>query len=54
MMEGSDPVITFVYQPLYGPVPGYQDGAKLGMEVLLKLKKEGGERGEWRVCQATF
>lgn len=47
-------MVTLLYQPLYGPVPGYESGLRLGNDVMLKLKKEGGERGEWRVSQGAF
>lgn len=54
ILEGSDPLVTLTYQPLHGDVPGYTAGAHLGREVRLILKREGGERGEWRVLKGNF
>lgn len=52
--DGADPMLTLIYEPLYGPVPGYKQGTPLGPEVRLILRKEGGEEGEWRVFRGIF
>jgi hypothetical protein len=39
---------------MYGPVPGYTDGAPLGEPISLSLQRQGGPRGEWRVTRGSF
>lgn len=42
------------YQPVYGPVPGYDAGAAMGEPITIALQRQGGSLGEWRITQGTF
>eukprot|EP00798_Chlamydomonas_sp_ICE-L_P006346 gene6346-2972_t len=52
--SGHEPVLTLQFEPLYGPVPGYDEGSPLGGTVKIVMKQQGGENGEWRITKGSY
>lgn len=53
-VKANERFVTLRYRPLYGHVPGYQQGKALGVEISLELREQGGPGGEWRVAEGAF
>ncbi|KAF5828632.1 hypothetical protein DUNSADRAFT_17306 [Dunaliella salina] len=49
--EQTEGYVSLHYTPLFGPVPGYEEGAALGPVVILTMKRA---QGEWRVANGEF
>ncbi|GMH36327.1 hypothetical protein BSKO_04195 [Bryopsis sp. KO-2023] len=50
-MRGADPTTTLAFQPKYGKVAGYEEGAPLGGEIQIILKMED---GKWKMLKGDF
>ena len=51
---GTGALMTCAFDPCYGPVPGYEEGAPLAPPASLTLARQGGPNGEWRIVGGAF